>query len=65
VRAVPRQPPGSDSSCDSTGMGESFMRTCDRRVCSAMSRSFFDLIVCSLCMYPVSLQLGMFMLLPD
>jgi hypothetical protein len=37
------------------------MRACARRICSAMSRSFFVLIVCSLCMYPVSLHLGSFM----
>jgi hypothetical protein len=41
------------------------MRACARRACSVVSRSFFDLIVCSLCMYPVSLHLGMFMWMPD
>ncbi len=45
VCAVPREQPGSGSSCESTGMGVPPMRTWARRVCSAVLRSF--LFLCS------------------
>ncbi len=43
VSDVPRYPPGSESSCESTGMGVPPMRTWAKRVCSAVSRFFLFL----------------------
>ena len=48
VKAVPRYPPGSGSSCDSTGMDLPPMRMWARRVCNAISRSFFVFMICNL-----------------
>jgi hypothetical protein len=57
VSAVPRWPPGSGSSCESTRMGMPLMQTWARRVCSAVLRSCFVFMSYSLCRYPVSLHL--------
>jgi hypothetical protein len=48
VSVVPRQPSGSESSCESIGMGVPPIRTWARQVCSAVSRPFFVLMLCSL-----------------